>query len=81
LVSTWKLNTSKKWRLAFVCPCENKFKYVLSGMPGALGILLGVEPTAAVAGKGRVEAGGALTTMDERGTAVGFCDSTVKVGE
>jgi hypothetical protein len=50
-------------------------------MPGALGILLGVEPTAAVAGKGRVEAGGALTTIEEIGTAVGFWDSSEKEGE
>lgn len=46
-----------------------------------MGILLGVEPTAAVGGRGRVGAGGALTTIEERGTAVGFSDSNEKEGE
>jgi len=51
------------------------------GMPGALGILLGVEPGAAGVGKGLVGAEGALTTIEAIGIAVGFSDSNEKEGE
>lgn len=54
---------------------EVKVKCVLSGRPGALGISLGFVPGAAGVGIILVTAEGALTTMDARGTAVGFTDS------
>lgn len=43
-------------------------------------MLLGFEPAENGGGIALVEATGALTTMEERGTAVGFCDAKVKVG-
>jgi len=55
-------------------PSENEVKCVLSGRPGALGILLGFVPGAAGVGIILVAAEGALTTIAERGTAVGLVD-------
>jgi hypothetical protein len=46
-----------------------------------LGILLGVEPGAPGVGRILVAAGGALTTIDAIGTAVGFSDCNEKEGE
>jgi len=45
-----------------------------------LGRLLGVEPGAPGVGRGLVGAEGALTTIDARGTAVGFSDCNEKEG-
>ena len=43
-------------------------------------MLLGVEPFVAGVGITLVGAEGALKTIEERGTAVGFCDSNEKEG-
>ena len=43
-------------------------------------MLLGFEPGEKAGGNPLLGAAGALTTMEERGTAVGFCDAKVKVG-
>jgi hypothetical protein len=51
-----------------------------SGRPGALGILEGLLPAGKGEGIGLTGAEGALTTMDARGTAVGFVDTKEKVG-
>lgn len=51
-----------------------------SGRPGALGILEGLVPAAKGVGIGLTGAEGALTTMDEMGTAVGFSDTREKEG-
>jgi len=51
-----------------------------SGRPGALGILDGLVPAGKGGGIGLSAAEGALTTMDEMGTAVGFCDAKEKEG-
>jgi hypothetical protein len=45
-----------------------------------LGISEGTEPAGKGAGIGLMAAEGALTTMDEMGTAVGFCDAKEKEG-
>jgi hypothetical protein len=42
--------------------------------------LLGFAPTGYASGTGLVEIGGALTTIEARGTAVGFSDTKVKEG-
>jgi hypothetical protein len=49
-------------------------------MPGALGILLGFVPAGNAVGSGLYAAEVALATMEDKGTAVGFCDSRVKEG-
>jgi hypothetical protein len=45
-----------------------------------LGILLGFVPAGKAVGSGLYAAEEALATMEDKGTAVGFCDSRVKEG-
>lgn len=52
----------------------------ISGRPGAVGMLVGFEPAEKADGMALVGATLAPAMMEERGTAVGFCDANVKVG-
>ena len=80
MAAKWRLNTSKREISRFFFPPHKEIECILSGIPGALGILLGVEPFVAGVGITLVGAEGALKTIEERGTAVGFSDANEKEG-
>jgi hypothetical protein len=68
-----------RWRSQIIS-LETCVKCSLSGTPGAVGMLVGIEPAEKADGKALVGATLAPAMMEERGTAVGFCDANVKVG-